>query len=168
MKSMSGGQTIHFSLLSPKRTALKSSAKMFKRYLTSFVSKRFQASKASLQVPINKNDKLLLVFTCNKCSQRSSHQISKHGYYKGSVLCQCPKCANRHLISDHMKIFQDDVQNLTLEDILKKKGVEISYDINAVKDSEIPEDLKEKVKNLQSRGAESLSEQSLLTGKKSE
>ena len=141
---------------------------MLNRHLFRFVARRFQASTSSFKVPINPNDKLLLVFTCKQCDHRSSHQISKHGYYKGSVICQCPKCQNRHLISDHMKIFQDDVQNLTLEDILKRKGVEISYDINAIKNNEIPEELKETIKKLQNKDNSPVNNESesLLTDKK--
>lgn len=61
-----------------------------------------------------------MTFTCKKCSERSSHRISKQGYHKGTILIACPGCKNRHLISDHLKIFSDT--SLTLEDILKDKG----------------------------------------------
>ena len=61
-----------------------------------------------------------LYFTCKSCKTRSSHSISKQGYHNGTVLVQCPGCNNRHLISDHLKIFYD--HNVTLEDILKEKG----------------------------------------------
>lgn len=64
-----------------------------------------------------------------------------------------------------MKIFQDNVQNLTLADILKKKGVEISYDINALKDSEVPEELKETIQKLRNQdGGSSSNAESLLPG----
>lgn len=45
-----------------------------------------------------------LTFTCAKCMERSSHRISKQGYHKGTVLVTCPKCKNKHLISDHLKV----------------------------------------------------------------
>ena len=61
-----------------------------------------------------------------------------------------------------MKIFQDNVKNLTLADILKKKGVEISYDINAIKDSEIPEELKDTINNLKNRSNLTSNTESLL------
>ncbi|KAF2088482.1 zf-DNL-domain-containing protein, partial [Saccharata proteae CBS 121410] len=61
-----------------------------------------------------------MTFTCKACSTRSSHRISKQGYHKGTVLIACPGCKNRHLISDHLKIFSD--KSITLEDILKDKG----------------------------------------------
>ena len=131
---------------------------MIRNLLYRTVNKRLN----SFKIPYNPNDKLLLVFTCNKCQHRSSHQITKHGYYKGSVICECPKCTNRHLISDHMKIFQDNVKNLTLADILKKKGVEISYDINAIKDSEIPEELKDTINNLKKQSNLASNTESLL------
>lgn len=61
-----------------------------------------------------------MTFTCRKCLERSSHKISKQGYHKGTILITCPGCKNRHLISDHLKIFSD--KSITLEDILKEKG----------------------------------------------
>lgn len=50
---------------------------------------------------------------------RSSHRITKQGYHHGTVLIQCPSCKNRHVITDHLKVFLD--QKSTLEDILAKK-----------------------------------------------
>lgn len=61
-----------------------------------------------------------LTFTCKPCSNRSTHAISKHGYHKGSVLVACPCCKNRHVVSDHLKIFSD--RRITLEDIMREKG----------------------------------------------
>ncbi|KAL2854482.1 zf-DNL-domain-containing protein [Aspergillus pseudoustus] len=62
----------------------------------------------------------MLAFTCKPCSHRSVHRVSKHGYHRGTVLIQCPNCKNRHVISDHLKIFSD--KGKTLEDILKENG----------------------------------------------
>ncbi|PVH99032.1 zf-DNL-domain-containing protein [Periconia macrospinosa] len=61
-----------------------------------------------------------LTFTCKVCTTRSSHRVSKQGYHHGTVLISCPGCKNRHLISDHMKIFSD--KNITIEDIMREKG----------------------------------------------
>ncbi|KAL8981559.1 MAG: hypothetical protein Q9177_005531 [Variospora cf. flavescens] len=61
-----------------------------------------------------------LTFTCKPCTHRSTHTISKHGYEKGTVLVACPECKNRHLVSDHLKIFSD--KRITLEDIMREKG----------------------------------------------
>jgi protein import protein ZIM17 len=61
-----------------------------------------------------------LTFTCKACSTRSSHRVSKQGYHHGTVLISCPGCKNRHLISDHMKIFSD--KSVTLEDLMRDKG----------------------------------------------
>ena len=61
-----------------------------------------------------------LYFTCKTCKERSGHSISKQGYHHGTTLVQCPGCNNRHLISDHLKIFSD--KGVTLEDILREKG----------------------------------------------
>ncbi|KAK0667344.1 DNL zinc finger-domain-containing protein [Cercophora samala] len=61
-----------------------------------------------------------LTFTCVPCDTRSRHTVSKQGYHHGTVLIACPGCKNRHVISDHLKIFGDKA--LTIEDILKSKG----------------------------------------------
>ncbi|KAI4117632.1 MAG: hypothetical protein LQ345_002170 [Seirophora villosa] len=61
-----------------------------------------------------------LTFTCKPCAHRSTHTISKHGYEKGTVLVACPQCKNRHLVSDHLKIFSD--KRITLEEIMREKG----------------------------------------------
>lgn len=45
-----------------------------------------------------------ITFTCDPCSTRSTHKISKQGYHKGSVLISCPECKNRHVISDHLGV----------------------------------------------------------------
>ncbi|KAI1749448.1 DNL zinc finger-domain-containing protein [Xylaria castorea] len=61
-----------------------------------------------------------LRFTCVPCGDRSSHAVSKQGYHHGSVLITCPKCRNRHIISDHLNIFGD--RKITVEDLLREKG----------------------------------------------
>ncbi|KAF2205075.1 zf-DNL-domain-containing protein [Delitschia confertaspora ATCC 74209] len=61
-----------------------------------------------------------MTFTCKKCTTRSSHRISKQGYHHGTVLITCPGCKNRHLISDHLKIFSD--KPVTIEDLMREKG----------------------------------------------
>lgn len=59
-----------------------------------------------------------LTFTCKPCQHRSSHKVTKQGYHHGTVLIQCPGCKQRHVISDHLKIFMDEAS--TLEDILQR------------------------------------------------
>ncbi|KAH8727906.1 DNL zinc finger-domain-containing protein [Phaeosphaeriaceae sp. PMI808] len=61
-----------------------------------------------------------LTFTCNVCKTRSSHRLSKQGYHHGTILISCPDCKNRHLISDHLKIFSD--KSVTVEDLMREKG----------------------------------------------
>ncbi len=61
-----------------------------------------------------------ITFTCRKCLERSSHRITKQAYHFGTTLITCPGCKNRHLISDHLKVFSD--KSITIEDILKEKG----------------------------------------------
>jgi protein import protein ZIM17 len=45
-----------------------------------------------------------MTFTCKKCDTRSTHRVSKQGYFHGTVLITCPGCRNRHLIADHLKV----------------------------------------------------------------
>jgi mitochondrial protein import protein ZIM17 len=61
-----------------------------------------------------------LAFTCLPCSTRSTHNVSKQGYHHGSVLITCPSCRNRHVISDHLRIFGD--RDVTVEDLMREKG----------------------------------------------
>ncbi|KAK4151498.1 DNL zinc finger-domain-containing protein [Chaetomidium leptoderma] len=61
-----------------------------------------------------------LTFTCRPCGERSRHRVSKQGYHHGSVLIACPGCSNRHVISDHLRIFGDTA--MTVEDLLREKG----------------------------------------------
>lgn len=90
---------------------------------------RYQSTK-----PLEKQE-LMLAFTCNKCSTRSSHVISKQAYTGGTVLVQCPGCSNRHLIADHLKIFKDN--KFTIEQLM-----EVSKSTNDLVFDEIPEKLK--------------------------
>lgn len=52
---------------------------------------------------------------------RSAHTISKQGYHHGSVLIACPSCRNRHVISDHLKIFGN--RRVTVEDLMRERGM---------------------------------------------
>ena len=47
-----------------------------------------------------------MTFTCKVCETRSTHRISKQGYHHGTVLIQCPGCKNRHLMADHLKVWE--------------------------------------------------------------
>ncbi|KAL3478091.1 DNL zinc finger-domain-containing protein [Aspergillus californicus] len=62
-------------------------------------------------------------FTCRPCGERSTHTMSKHAYHRGTVLIRCPKCENRHVISDNLKIFFENRK--TLDDILAEGGQKI-------------------------------------------
>lgn len=61
-----------------------------------------------------------LYFTCKKCLERSAHTISKQAYHFGTTVINCPKCGVQHLISDHLRIFND--KSKTLEEIAKEHG----------------------------------------------
>ncbi|EDO14328.1 hypothetical protein Kpol_167p1 [Vanderwaltozyma polyspora DSM 70294] len=94
------------------------------------------------QVATLKLDKpmLMLAFTCKKCDTRSSHTISKQAYTKGTVMVSCPGCKNRHLIADHLKIFNDN--HITIQDIMKSKGENVSQSTDDLVFEDIPDNLK--------------------------
>ncbi|BFZ53490.1 hypothetical protein PYCC9005_000515 [Savitreella phatthalungensis] len=46
--------------------------------------------------------------------------MTKQAYHRGTVLIQCPKCKNRHLIADNLRIFGD--KDVNVEDLLREKG----------------------------------------------
>lgn len=79
-----------------------------------------QSSEDESTRSIRKEPHYLLTFTCKPCGERSRHTISKQGYHHGSVLVACPGCRNRHVISDHLKIFGD--RSITVEDLLRERG----------------------------------------------
>ncbi len=61
-----------------------------------------------------------LTFTCKPCLHRSTHRVSHRGYHHGTVLITCPSCKNRHVMADHLKIFEDKA--FTVEDLMREKG----------------------------------------------
>ncbi|RGP62037.1 dnl zinc finger domain containing [Fusarium longipes] len=79
-----------------------------------------EAPKSEGERPEIKPSHYQLSFTCIPCGHRSHHNVSKQGYHFGSTLITCPECRNRHVISDHLKIFGD--KSVTLEQLMKKKG----------------------------------------------
>lgn len=82
----------------------------------------------------------MLAFTCKKCNHRSSHTISKQAYHNGTVLVKCPKCSNRHLIADHLKIFNDS--KITIQDIMNANGEKVSQSTDDLVFEDIPESLR--------------------------
>lgn len=83
---------------------------------------------------------LMIAFTCKKCNTRSSHTMSKQAYTKGTVLITCPGCKNRHLIADHLKIFNDN--HITIEDIMKAQGQSVSLTTDDLAFEDVPDSLK--------------------------
>lgn len=83
---------------------------------------------------------IMIAFTCKKCDTRSSHVMSKQAYTGGTVLITCPGCHNRHLIADHLKIFNDD--KITIEDIMRARGESVSQSTDDLAFEDIPESLR--------------------------
>jgi protein import protein ZIM17 len=61
-----------------------------------------------------------LTFTCKPCLHRSTHRVSHQGYHHGTVIITCHNCKNRHVMADHLKIFEDKA--FTVEDLMREKG----------------------------------------------
>ncbi|KAL2016910.1 hypothetical protein VTK56DRAFT_2871 [Thermocarpiscus australiensis] len=78
------------------------------------------ATEKAAQPNIRQQPHYELTFTCKPCGARSRHRVSKQGYHHGSVLIACPGCRNRHVISDHLRIFGD--ARVTVEDLLRARG----------------------------------------------
>ncbi|KAH3898694.1 related to Mitochondrial protein import protein ZIM17 [Saccharomycodes ludwigii] len=97
------------------------------------------------QIKIDK-PMMMIAFTCKKCGTRSSHQMSKQAYTKGTVAIQCPGCKNRHLIADHLKIFHDN--KINIQTLLKAKGEHVSTDVNDLVFEDIPDSLKNVIGHL--------------------
>ncbi|KAK3335791.1 DNL zinc finger-domain-containing protein [Cercophora scortea] len=78
------------------------------------------ATTPSSRLPLSQQPHYELTFTCKPCGERSRHKMSKQGYHHGSVLIACPTCRNRHVISDHLRIFGD--RTMTIEDLMRERG----------------------------------------------
>lgn len=65
-------------------------------------------------------DMMIMMYTCKVCETRSARQISKLGYYHGSVVVRCPGCKSLHLISDHLGWFEDNT--VDAETLLRERG----------------------------------------------
>jgi hypothetical protein len=62
---------------------------------------------------------MYMVFTCGNCETRAVKGFAKSSYEKGVVLVQCPGCAKRHVVADHLGWFGPEKN---VEDILAAKG----------------------------------------------
>ncbi|TPX72142.1 hypothetical protein SpCBS45565_g00738 [Spizellomyces sp. 'palustris'] len=51
--------------------------------------------------------------------------MSKHAYEKGVVIIRCEGCASLHLFADHLGWFDSMDPPGTIEDIMKRKGIEV-------------------------------------------
>jgi len=123
-------------LFHPQRTAFPRRPQLpilSQRPISSIVRYESTATPPEAQIPTTSSEKTPesrlerdqvpaydMTFTCKKCSTRSSHRVSKQGYFYGTVLITCPGCKNKHLIADHLKIFSDT--SVTVEDLMRANG----------------------------------------------
>ncbi|KAG5436950.1 hypothetical protein PCANB_001360 [Pneumocystis canis] len=98
------------------------------------LNKIIQKSTGTLKCEYGITPSYLITFTCQRCSNRTTHRMTKQAYCNGTVIIQCPHCKNRHLISDHLKIFSD--KSVTIEDIMKEKGKEVCRSHGGFSDSQ--------------------------------
>jgi mitochondrial protein import protein ZIM17 len=77
-----------------------------------------------------------IYFTCKPCSQRSGpHRVTKQGFHKGTTLITCPSCKNRHVVSDHLRIFTD--QGGDLVDIMRRHGEKLKKGKLGIRDGQL-------------------------------
>ena len=77
-----------------------------------------------------------IYFTCKPCSHRSGpHRVTKQGFHKGTTLITCPSCKNRHVVSDHLRIFTDQGGDLT--DIMKRHGEKLKKGKLGIRDGQL-------------------------------
>ena len=65
-----------------------------------------------------------IMFTCNKCSTRSTKTFSKDSYHNGVVIVRCGGCASHHLVADNLGWFRDS--KTSIEDIMREKGQQVT------------------------------------------
>jgi DNL zinc finger len=77
-----------------------------------------------------------IYFTCRPCSERSGpHRVTKQGFHKGTTLITCPSCKNRHVVSDHLKIFTDEGGDL--EAIMQRHGEKLKKGKLGIRDGQL-------------------------------
>ncbi|KAK9320608.1 DNL zinc finger-domain-containing protein [Lipomyces orientalis] len=60
--------------------------------------------------------------TCRACDTRSGHFISQAAYNEGTIILFCPGCDTGHIFVDNLQAFSDDVENATLQDVMRISG----------------------------------------------
>ncbi|KAK9236988.1 DNL zinc finger-domain-containing protein [Lipomyces kononenkoae] len=60
--------------------------------------------------------------TCRSCDTRSGHFISQAAYNEGTIIIFCPGCDTGHIFVDNLQAFPDDVENATLQDVMRISG----------------------------------------------
>lgn len=74
--------------------------------------------------------KMRLMFTCKKCSTRTSKLISKLAYDKGVVIVRCDGCKNNHLIADNLGWFSEINSKINIEKLMALKGETVRKVLN--------------------------------------
>jgi mitochondrial protein import protein ZIM17 len=111
----------------------------FARYNTTLTAP--SSSPSSPQTPASSSPTATqpayeIYFTCKPCSQRSGpHRVTKQGFHKGTTLITCPSCKNRHVVSDHLRIFTD--QGGDLVDIMQRHGEKLKKGRLGIRDGQL-------------------------------
>ncbi|EMR09427.1 hypothetical protein PNEG_02370 [Pneumocystis murina B123] len=108
-----------------------------------------QKGIGTLKCGYEKTPSYFITFTCQRCLSRTTHRMTKQAYHNGTVIIQCPRCKNRHLISDHLKIFSD--KNITIEDIMKEKGEKVCKYYGEFANNQVVESVDKDIKLLLER-----------------
>lgn len=75
------------------------------------------------------NDRIGISFVCtaNECNTRVVKSCRRQSYERGTVIMQCPKCENFHIIADHKNMYKQLTGGkVNIEQIARAKGQSVT------------------------------------------
>ena len=100
--------------------------------------------ESALSSPTSNHPAYVIFFTCKPCSNRSGpHRVTKQGFHKGTTLITCPSCKNRHVVSDHLRIFTDEGGDLV--DIMQRHGEKLKIGQLGIRNGELVNEDEEEI-----------------------